>query len=282
LQVAVTQTVGLVRGDSSGLLDTCRVRYRVENRGGKPRTVGLRFLLDTYIGGNDGVPFTIPGDAELCDTRKDLRQTDDKPVPDFLQALEKPDLAHPGTVAHLRLRLDDLKETPVRVTLGAWPSDRLRVLDRGAGGPLTLWDVPVLSLKSLDLNDSAVVMYWKEQPLAAGAKRDVGFDYGLGRLAGQGGRLAVTVDGVFRPEGQLTVVAYVNEPGDDTLTLSLPDGFRLLDGTAEQRLPPAKGGNRPVTWRVRAGPTGKYEFRVKSGTGVSQAVPVEIKAAIFD
>ena len=44
--------------------------------------------------------------------------------PDFLQALEKPDLAHPGTVAHLRLKLEDLKETPVRVTLGAWPNEK--------------------------------------------------------------------------------------------------------------------------------------------------------------
>ncbi|HEX5270955.1 MAG TPA: zinc ribbon domain-containing protein [Gemmataceae bacterium] len=282
LNVAVTQSVGLARGDASGLLDTARVRYRIENRGGRPRTVGLRFLLDTYIGANDGVPFTIPGDKELCDTLKDLRATDDRPVPDFLQALEKPDLAHPGTVAHLRLRPDDLKESPERVTLGAWPSDRLRVLDRNADGPLTLWDVPVLSIKTFGLNDSAVVMYWKEQALPPGATRDLGFDYGLGSVTAQGGRLGVTVDGAFRPGGQLTVVAYVSGSGDETVTLSLPGGFALVEGAAAQPAPPSRGGNRPVTWRVRAGATGKYELTVKSGAGASQAVPVEIKAAIFD
>ena len=285
LHVEVTQLVELVRGESSRLLDTCQVRYRIENRDNNPHTVGVRFLLDTYIGANDGVPFTIPGDSELCDTLKDLREAKDKPIPDFLQALEKPDLAHPGTVAHLRLRLDDLKEAPERVTLGAWPSERLAVQDRDANGPLTLWNVPVLSMKSLDLNDSAIVMYWKEQNLGPGEKREVGFEYGLGSLAGQGGRLAVTVDGVFRPNGYLTVVAYINEEGDETLSLTLPDGFKLLEGTATQPVPPparVKGGNRPVTWRVQAGPTGKYQFVVKSGAGVSQTVPVAIKEAIFD
>src|SRR5262249_40586953 len=150
--------------------------------------VGIRFLLDTFIGGNDGVPFTIPGDSTLCDTLKDLPAEDkDGKVPDFLQALEKPDLAHPGTVAHLRLRPEDLKEAPVRVTLGAWPNEKLRVLDRKALGPATLWDVPLLSMKALGLNDSAVTMYWQEQPLAAGASREVGFEYGLWDLASQGG-----------------------------------------------------------------------------------------------
>jgi hypothetical protein len=134
-RVEVTQFVELARGEQSNLLDTCRVRYRIDNRGGKEHQVGLRFLLDTFIGGNDGVPFTIPGDSALCDTLKDLPgQEKDKKVPDFLQALEKPDLAHPGTVAHLRLRLEDLNEVPVRVTLGAWPNEKLRVLDRNANG----------------------------------------------------------------------------------------------------------------------------------------------------
>ena len=290
-KIEVTQLVERVRGEQSRLLDTCRVRYRVQNRDGKPHTVGLRFLLDTFVGGNDGVPFTIPGDNDLCDTLKDLpAQAKDKKVPDFLQALEKPDLANPRTVAHLRLKLADVKEVPVRVTLGAWPNEKLRVLDRKALGLTTLWDVPLLSMKALDLNDSAVVMYWKEQPLKAGENREIGFEYGLWNLASQGSRLALTVDGVFRPDGELTVVAYVNAGGsegdDETVHLTLPDGFKVLKGDDLQRVPPlaraAKSGNRPVTWKVRAGATGKYKFTVETSSGLSQAVPVEIRSAIFD
>jgi hypothetical protein len=296
LKVEVIQFVELVRGEQSNLLDTCRVRYRIENRDGKPHRVGIRFLLDSFIGGNDGVPFTIPGESDLCDTLKDLPAgAKDKKLPDFLQALEKPDLAHPGTVAHLRLKLElpDHKaplESPVRVTLGAWPNEKLRVLDRKAGGPLTLWDVPVLPMKSLGLNDSALVIYWQEQPLlpGPGAAREVGFEYGLWSLARQGSRLAATVDGSFRPGGELTVVAYVNQAGrgDETATLTLPDEFKLLAGDETQSVPRppegTRGGNRPVTWKVRAGPSGKYALTVKTGSGQSQTIPVEIKSAIFD
>jgi hypothetical protein len=287
--VAVTQLVELVRGAQSRLLDTCRVSYQIQNRDRKERTVGLRFLLDTYIGGNDGVPFTIPGDSTLCDTFKELPdpKRPGAALPDFLQALEGPDLAHPGTVAHLRLKVEGL-EAPARVTLGAWPNEKLRVLVRNhADGPLTLWDVPLLPLGSLDLNDSAVVLYWKEQPLGPGAKRAVGFEYGLWELAGRGGRLAATVDGAFRPGGELTVVAYVNRPAgggaEETLTLTVPESFQLLQGAQAQRVPSRPGGgNVPVTWKVRAGPVGRYEFTVQSSAGPALTLPAEVKKSIFD
>ena len=296
LKLEVTQFVELVRGQRSNLLDTCRVRYRMVNRDDKVHRVGIRFLLDSFVGGNDGVPFTIPGESDLCDSMKDLpSQAKGKKIPDFLQALEKPDLAHPGTIAHLRLKLGQpgsktLLETPVRVTLGAWPSEKLRILNRKAAGLATLWEVPVLSLKSLGLNDSAIVVYWQEQPLAAGAQRDVGFEYGLWNLGRQGSRLAATVDGAFRPDGQLTVVAYVNktaeENKDETLTLELPDTFKLLAGDQSQAVPAlprgVRSGNRPVTWKVQAGPTGPYTLTVRSSSGLSQTIRVEIKATLFD
>jgi hypothetical protein len=290
-RVAVTQYVELVRGQQSGLLDTCRVRYRIDNRDSREHKIGIRFLLDTFIGGNDGVPFTIPGEPDLCDTMMDLpAQSRTKAIPAFLQALEKPDLAHPGTIAHLRLNLEKL-EPPVRVTLGAWPNEKLRVLDRNANGPLTLWNVPLLPLKSLQLDDSAVAIYWKEKALEGRGKREVGFEYGLWNLASAGSRLATTVDGAFRPGGQLTVVAYVNRAGreneDESLTLKLPESFRLLGGEQQTqrvpRLPPnAKSANVPITWRVQVGSnTGSYQFRVESNLGVSQVLRVTIRQTIY-
>lgn len=288
-KIKVTQFVELVRGQQSGLLDTCRVHYRIENLpDGLERRIGIRFLLDTFIGANDGVPFTIPGDPALCDTKKDLpSEAADHKIPDFLQALERPDLAHPGTIAHLRLKLHKL-ETPARVTLGAWPNERLRVLDRQAAGPSTLWNVPLLPMKALDLNDSAIAIYWSEEPLKPGQKRDVGFEYGLWNLARQGNRLAAAIDGAFRPEGELTLIAYVNRAAADPaekLTLKLPDGFKLLAGAPTQDVPAlpqgTQAGNVPVTWRIQAGAIGKYELTVSSSAGQEQTLPVEISEAIF-
>jgi hypothetical protein len=287
-KVHVTQLVERVRGEQSRLIDTCRVRYQIANRDEQPHTLGIRFLLDTFIGANDGVPFTIPGDSALCDTMKDLpAQAADKKLPDFLQALEKPSLAQPGTIAHLRLKLEGLEE-PARVTLGAWPNEKLAVLDRKAAGPMTVWAVPLVPLKSLGLNDSAITIYWEEKPLAPGAQREVGFEYGLWNLASQGDRLAVTVDGAFRPRGELTVIAYVNRAGanaDETATLELPTGFKLLEGDATQPVgQPAAGGKGasvPITWRVRAGATGRHELTVTTASGLSQTVRVEIRKSIY-
>ena len=286
----MTQFVELVRGEQSQLLDTCRVRYLIQNRDDKDHQVGIRFLLDSFIGGNDGVPFTIPGESNLCDSMMDLpNQAQDKKIPDFLQALEKPDLADPGTIAHLRLKLENL-EPPARVTLGAWPDEKLRVLVRkNADGPLTLWDVPMLPMKSLDPNDSAITIYWQEQILKPGTQREVGFEYGLWNLASQGSQLAATVDGAFRPDGELTVIAYVNRSAQankaGTVTLTLPEGFTLLAGTETQTVPllpkDARSDNYPVTWKVKAGPTGQYELTVKSGAGLSQTLSLNIKKPIF-
>jgi hypothetical protein len=99
--VLVAQRVQIVPGAQSGQLDTCLVRYTVENKSALPRMVGVRILLDTYIGANDGVPFAIPGRAGLL-TRPEVFEKDN--IPDYVQALERPDLKDPGTVAHLGLK----------------------------------------------------------------------------------------------------------------------------------------------------------------------------------
>ena len=283
-KLEIAQLVELVRGGQSQLFDTCRVRYRIENHDAAPHQVGLRFLLDTFIGGNDGVPFTIPGADKLCDTHMDLpAAAKDKKVPDFLEALEKPDLAQPGTVAHLRLALDG-SEPPIRVTLGAWPNEKLRVLDRKAAGPSTLWDVPVLPLKSMGLDDSAVTLYWKEEPLAPGAARIVGFEYGLQELARRDDKLATSIDGAYRPGGEITVIAYV-EPAaaEGEITLTLPEGFESIEGQLTQSVPKAGAGVRyvPITWRIRAGAIGTYDLVVRANTGESQTIRVEIRKGIY-
>jgi hypothetical protein len=283
VKVRVTQFVELVRGEESNRLDTCLVRYAVENLDQRSHTVGIRFLLDTFIGGNDGVPFTIPGEPDLCTDRKEFRNN----VPAFLEALENEDLAHPGTVAHLKLKLGD-REPPSRVTLGAWPDDNLAVLlgVAEARGVNTLWEVPVRPMKTLFPYDSAVVMYWDDKPLPAGGRREVGFAYGLGSVSSSA-KLLLSVDGSFKPRGELTVTALVNDPQPgERLTLTVPVGFEV-QGEATQAVPAAAedsaSRNRPVTWKVRAGSLGDHTIEVRSSTGAAQSKTIRIKeSSIFD
>ena len=312
-KVEVAQIVEIVPGPQSNRYDTCLIRYEIMNKDSKSHTVGLRFLLDTFIGDNDGVPFTIPGDASLCDTMKAFDKPDQ--VPDYIQALEKPDLRNPGTVAHLQFRVGSKLESPTRVLLGGWPHQDLSKPEIAkklwanrypeAKGPMTGWKVPLVSMQFLNQQptlftkdekgerikvpkDSAVTLYWDEQPLAAGRTRAVGFTYGLGSVSNGegGGRLLLTVGGRLVRDAEFTLTALVANPQpNEQLTLTLPGGLRLAgSSSATQAVPPgATRDTSTVTWKIRALRDGEYNLQVKSSNGQTQSQNVTIRSTgVFD
>ncbi|OAI54577.1 hypothetical protein AYO44_03275 [Planctomycetaceae bacterium SCGC AG-212-F19] len=63
-KIRITQSVEIIVGEQTRLYDTVLVRYQVWNRDKPPRTVGLRVMLDTFIGTRDGVPFYVPPSPE--------------------------------------------------------------------------------------------------------------------------------------------------------------------------------------------------------------------------
>jgi hypothetical protein len=266
------------------LLDRVLVRYVIENKDAKAHDVGLRFLLDTFIGTNDGVPFTIPGVKDLCNTKREFDPSKGLEIPDYIQALENPDIKNPGTVAHLALRLKGL-ETPNRVTLGAWPHYSLKTIDAKARGHLTLWDVPFLDMQTGKRNDSAVTMYWDAKQLRAGEKRELGFAYGLGSLAATGGKIGLSVGGSFVVGGTFTVTALVSNPQtEETVTLELPSDFKLVEGSGTQKVPPlppnAQSQSSPVTWKVTSSKYGKRVIKVTRSTGGSQKKTIAITSKL--
>ncbi len=100
-RIRVTQHVQIVPGQS-GYLETCLVHYTIRNQDDAKHKVGLRVLLDTYIGANDGVPFTIPGRKGFVETKANFMR---KQIPDYIEVIERPnDPKDPGTVARLGLR----------------------------------------------------------------------------------------------------------------------------------------------------------------------------------
>ncbi len=298
-KIRVTQTVEVVPGDQPAKvdfrgknqwvrqLDTVLVRYEIENTGDDDHQVGLRFLLDTFVGASDGVPFVIPGQGGLCSTMKHLKNS--KEIPDYLVALEKPDLKDPGTIARLSLHQKGL-ESPGRVTVGAWPHYSLKSETGGemARGHMTLWDVPLLSMQAGGRKDSAVVMYWNERTLKPQEKRVVGFAYGLARLAQTGGKLGVLAGGNFDKGQTFTVTALVKRPDKgDTAMLKLPDGLALAEGTATKTIPalagksPSRSGKSdtpfsPVAWKVKSTKEGLAQLTVELSSGESQDLTVSV------
>src|SRR5690606_40151199 len=91
-----------------------RIEYRITNQGTTPRNVGLRVMLDTLLGSNDGAPFQVGGQAVLSDTafRGDA-------IPDFFQAFDS--LANPQIVSQGTLRAFDTT-VPDEVYFSNWGS----------------------------------------------------------------------------------------------------------------------------------------------------------------
>jgi hypothetical protein len=259
------QPVEVAPGVQKRLVDTLLIRYTITNRDSRPHQAGLRTEVDTLIGNNDGVPFTVPGLPGLVDTFRDFPVPEQ--VPDFIQALEVPNLQNPGTVAHMTLKLGGGLEPPGRVSLTHW-----------SGGFLP-WNVPVVHMT----NDSAVILYWNPKPLGPGKKRESGFAYGLGSVsAGETtGRLGVTLGGSFEPGQVFTITAYVTNPApNQTLTLELPAGLERVEGAPTQPAQVPAGGGRNATavvsWKAKVQQTGVFPLRVRSSTGVAQTKTITI------
>jgi hypothetical protein len=247
-------------GQQSRFRNVCRVQINLENEGGQALKAGIRLQVDTLIGSNDGVPFAVPG-VGLVTTFKDFPNPG--AVPDFAEALEKPDLKAPGTVGHFRFKIGEGLDPPDRVSLTGWP-----------GSDFTLWDVPVKPfLASSARGDSAVVLYWNERSLAPGESRRLGFSYGLG--AGESGAkhegIRLTLDGQFEAGQSFSALATVQNPTPgQTVQLQLPPQLQCTRGNDRETVPtPESNSNNTsvVSWTVQALEPGNYKIHLSSSTG---------------
>jgi hypothetical protein len=267
-KVRVTQLVQIVPGAQSGRLDTCLVHYTVKNDSNVPRKVGLRVLLDTYIGANDGVPFAIPGRPGLLTTPAVFEG--DK-VPDYVEALERPDPKDPGTVAHLGLKgiqIPNAELEPItKLVVCPWESDAIG------------WDVKVAQdNKDKPIKDTCVVLYWPEKSMDGGEVRHMAFTYGLNPISTPegSGNLALTVGGSFVAGKDFTVTAYVKNPqAGQTVKLSLPDGLSFVSAQQAEQAVEVRGDYSQVSWRVHSARPGEYLLRATSGmAGVGHKVRI--------
>jgi hypothetical protein len=173
-KVRVTQALEIVPS-RDGSLDACLITYHVENTGDQPHKVGLRVVVDVYVGANDAPAFALPNSDKLITTSADLRGKD---IPYAAKALEKPDLKDPGVVGYFTLRPGAGVEGPGRFTVTHFPT-RENIKD------LLTWEIPVRNMKAGpdDPGDAAAVMYWDAREVKGGGQRRMGFAYGGGVAA---------------------------------------------------------------------------------------------------
>src|SRR5262249_12496041 len=112
--------------------------------------------------------------------------------------------------------------------------------------------------------DSCVALYWPYKALDAGKRRDMAFTYGLNRIAatGRGSRLGLTAGGRFRGGGEVTLIAFVQNPQTRPRVKvdPLPDGLKLLAGQQVEQTVLAGGEYGQASWRIRARAAGAYQL----------------------
>jgi hypothetical protein len=215
--------------------------------------VGLRVLLDTMLGGNDGAPFQIPGTGAVTTEHEYTGAS----IPDYWQSFD--DLNNPTVISQGTLRGYDAT-APDRVIFASWPEFYN-----------TQWDYTITSGKifgSTDYPDSSVGLYWNPITLGPGERIEYVTYYGLSGLSQSmlpPLTLSVTaplsidvVDGAYSPN-PFTVVAYVqdistNVINDVSISINLPEGLSLEPGfTATQTISTLNPNEIvSVSWSVRA------------------------------
>lgn len=254
----ITQTVEIVVGEQTRLYDTVLVKYQVKNRDTRKHTVGLRMILDTFIGLTDGVPFYIPATettkSSWVTTKRIFVQKD---IPDHVQAVENS--SRDAVVAELGLKL-----------AGSEPLDKL-VLCRWPDHDEVRWDWEYTAMNDPPKRDkdSCAALFWPKMQMNPGDVRTMAFTYGLGRIPDAhskdyvaGGKLRLMSSPRIRAGQPFVVSAYIKgERGD--VTIALPDGLELYKDQKTHKVPapPEAGAYSEVAWKVVAKKEGTYTIK---------------------
>ena len=263
--IQVTQIVSIVKGPTTGNLDTILIEYIVENVGSRDRYVGTRILLDTLLGENDGAPFSVPGVGAVTSDKK-FAGAD---IPKFWYAYDKtvnPTVRSMGTI----------------IMDGFTPPDVL-VMSNWKKMYKSPWDLKLkpgapFKYSMFSPTDSAISLYWKTRLLAAGQKFVAATMYGLYGVAENsteyfsliiGGPYEANVGDVFIVTADVENKSPLDTVIDAQAFFQLPPSGELLIPENEQptkeigKLAPAQIGK--VKWNIRAEKAGEatYTIRVK-------------------
>ena len=280
--IRATQDLSFARNHMTGYNDTVRIAYTLKNEGTAPATVGLRLMLDTMLGKNDGAPLRA-GESTIVSDRSFAGST----LPDFWQAFDS--LAEPSVTSQATLIGKELTP-PGSVIFSNW----------GAFAD-SLWDVRLVPGRDFtregefDL-DSAAAMFWDGYVLQPGSQVTLVTYYGLGGIVVAPGNLslglAAPAEVAAPQEGQessFTVVAYIQNTGkgpalDVKVSLELPKGLEVVAGSELVRSvgDMKQGAITQLSWRLRtdAKTFGALQLKLKAessnaeGNSISRSVEV--------
>ena len=225
--IQVIQKLTLFRNPSTRVKDSVLIQYTLINQDKQPHNVGLRLMLDTKLGSNDGAPFRIGYESitsEIKFNKNDLQ--------DFWQTFDS--LSSPNVIAQ-----GTLKNTEIGLT----PPHELVLANWG-----TLVDSPWEFQYEKDRSfirlgepekDTAMAMYWHPTTLQPQQSIQYKTLYGLGDVSLSPGELSLGItapaDRIIGSAEDILIVGYIlNTGGYDSLNTSatfiLPQGFEIISG----------------------------------------------------
>ncbi len=206
--IRVEQRLYFATNPDTGRKDTTAIEYQLTNITTSQRQVGLRLLLDTMIGDNDGAPFFAPGYGNITQERDFSGGS----IPDYWIAWESPTFDPNRLKAKGFLRSSGIT-TPNRLIIAHWDA----ALCPGAGAGLfsNAWDYTVNPNISITC-DSAVALYYNPVILNPGQTRTIRTYYGL---AGTGGGLPLAPDVVNFVTANRQYLQNVSQAASDVSTV---------------------------------------------------------------
>jgi len=257
--VHLTQSLSIVKGSSTDKYDTGEIRYTVVNTDNVPHSVGIRIMLDTMLGTNDGAPFRIPGTGAVTTET----EWDSLSMPPYYQAFD--DLTNP-TIQSQGTLIGGNAVRPNRFCATGWQ----HIND-------TPWEY--VTNPGADFwwgsygYDSAVGIYWFPVILKPGETKEFVTYYGLGGMdidlqpplvtALTAPNSMVLMNGNSTNTFTLTVYLSNTSPGVTqsahgvATILSLPDGLELPPNeNARHDLPDLDIGKEYQTsYQIKVKPT---------------------------
>ncbi len=264
-QVLADQVLDIARSPSTGALDTARIIYRFTNQGSEPVEIGVRTLIDTMLGSNDGAPFRI-GETEITG---DLSMNKNQ-YPDFWQAFDS--LEKPSVIAQGSLKGEGITQ-PDQIIFTNW--------GKPASKP---WDFPLEPGRDFtrlgeDELDSAVVMYWNPRKLVPGEQFEVILYYGLGGISFAPGNTFLGISAPAEVQYSIdgtrnySVILYLEHRGEAKaknikVKLSLPKGLQTVKGNSEIKLEELSPGiTKQFVWEIK--PDGAFQGETAFGISVT-------------
>lgn len=267
-QITVKQTLSFLKNPSSQVKDLVSIGYSVQNNDQVTHTIGLRIMLDTKLGANDGAPFRLGNQAVVSE-----EEFKGNAILEYFQVFDS--LVSPNVIAqgyfkgvHEKTKLID------KVSLANWGS----LFD-------SPWDYTFVKGRSFlregeDEQDTALALYFDPQPMSPGQSELYQTAYGLGNVSVAKGALSLGLTapsevGINQKSTILIVGYVVNSGGYDAyntqVTFTLPEGFEMKEGKKTisiGTLPAGATYQFPVKVAIKKAVPGKQEvtFAVTSST----------------